>query len=180
MATIIDIHGYANSAESLWHPWLKEFFEHRGDTVITPSFPGRKYPVYTEWEPVIEQALAQSNGSVTMIGHSLGTRALIRYLEEHECTIDRGVLIAPFANLTQNADYRDGAYANFFSRSLDMDQVKSSADEWIVIGSLDDSRIPFEQASEISMQLEAQLIAIPDSDHFLDPKWGEVLCSKLI
>lgn len=179
MATTIDIHGYNGSSKSNWHPRLKELLTESGETVIAPDFPGGRSPVYTDWEPLIANAVEQSDELITVIGHSLGTRALLRFLEEHDIQVDRGVLVGPFANWTSNASFREGAYANFFDRELDISKVRAMAKEWIVIGSLDDSRIPFEQSEVIASELGARLVAVPDSDHFLDEKWADLIVEEL-
>jgi predicted alpha/beta hydrolase family esterase len=174
--TIIDIPGYNHNSDSLWHPDFRKYIIESGNEVITLNLPGGKYPVFREWYPIIEQAVVEANNPVILVGHSLGTRAVLLFLEQTLCTIQNVVLIAPFDNSLSNSSFRNGNYANFFEHLIDIKKVKSKVKGEIkVIGSEDDSNIPYTQAQNIAKDLSAELITLPNSGHFLEPK-----CAKKI
>lgn len=174
--TIIDIPGYNHNSESMWHPDFRKFIIESGSEVITLNLPGGKYPVFKEWYPIIEQAVSEAKKPVILVGHSLGTRAVLLFLERTKQTVQNIVLIAPFDNSLSNSSFRNGNYANFFEHLVDINQVKSKVKGQIkVIGSEDDANIPYIQAQNIARDLSAELIAIPNSGHFLDNKWSKPL-----
>ncbi len=174
--TVIDIPGYNHNSNSIWHPEFRQLIEESDNEIITLDLPGDKYPIFTEWYPIIEQAVRKSQHPITLVGHSLGTRAVLLLLEQAELSVENIVLIAPFDNNTDNAKFRDGNYANFFEHSIDIERVKKHIrDKIIVVGSEDDTKIPFIQAQNIARDLGGELITIPHSGHFLDAKWAKVL-----
>jgi predicted alpha/beta hydrolase family esterase len=174
--TVIDIPGYNHSSESVWHPEFRQLITEEGNEIITLDLPGGKYPVFTDWYPIIEQVVRDSQYPITLVGHSLGTRAVLLLLEQAELSVENIVLIAPFDNSISNASFRDGNYANFFEHLIDINQVKSKIKGEIkVIGSEDDANIPFIQAQNIAKDLGGELITIPHSGHFLEAKWAKIL-----
>jgi predicted alpha/beta hydrolase family esterase len=179
--TVIDIPGYNHSSESTWHPEFRQLIAEEGNEVITLDLPGGKYPVFTEWYPIIGRVVREAQYPVTLVGHSLGTRAVLLFLEQTDLRVDNIVLIGPFDNNTDNAKFRDGNYANFFEHIVDIERVKKHIrDKIIIIGSEDDANIPFIQAQNIARDLEGELITIPDSGHFLDVKWAKILSEIVI
>jgi predicted alpha/beta hydrolase family esterase len=179
--TIIDIPGYNHNSESAWHPEFRQLIAEEGNEVITLDLPGGKYPVFTEWYPIIEQVVREAQYPVTLVGHSLGTRAVLLFLEQTQHTVQNVILIAPFDNSLSNSSFRDGNYANFFEHLIDINQVKSKIKGEIkVIGSEDDVNIPFIQAQNIAQELSAKLITIPNSGHFLDAKWSKILSEVVV
>jgi predicted alpha/beta hydrolase family esterase len=179
--TVIDIPGYNHSSESVWHPEFRQLITEEGNEIITLDLPGGKYPVFTDWYPIIEQVVRDSQYPITLVGHSLGTRAVLLLLEQAELSVENIVLIAPFDNSISNASFRDGNYANFFEHLIDINQVKSKIKGEIkVIGSEDDANIPFIQAQNIAKDLGGELITIPNSGHFLDAKWAKILSEIVV
>jgi predicted alpha/beta hydrolase family esterase len=174
--TIIDIPGYNHNSQSMWHPDFSKYIIESGNEAVTLDLPGGKYPVFTEWYPIIEQAVAEASNPVILVGHSLGTRGALLFLEQTQQTVQNIVLIAPFDNSLTNSTFRDGNYANFFEHLVDIDKVKANIKGSMkVIGSEDDANIPYIQAKNIARDLSAELITIPDSSHFLDIKWAKLL-----
>jgi predicted alpha/beta hydrolase family esterase len=174
--TIIDIPGYNHNSESMWHPDFRKYITESGNEIVSLNLPGGKYPVFTEWYPIIEQAVSEAKNPVILVGHSLGTRAVLLFLEQTTQIVENIVLIAPFDNSLTNSSFRNGNYANFFEHLIDIEKVKSKVKGKIkVIGSEDDANIPYIQAQNIASDLSAELITIPNSGHFLDTKWAKLL-----
>ena len=174
--TIIDIPGYNHNSESMWHPDFRRYIIESGHEVITLNLPGGKYPVFREWCPIIEQEVAEANNPVILVGHSLGTRAVLLFLEQTKQIVQNVVLIAPFDNTLANSSFRNGNYSNFFEHLIDIERVKPKIKGEIkVIGSEDDVNIPYIQAQNIARDLGGELITIPNSGHFLEPKWAKLL-----
>ncbi len=179
--TVIDIPGYNHTSQHSWHPELKSLLEKQGHEVKPLDLPGGKYPVFMEWYPIIEQSVQEAQYPVLLMGHSLGTRAVLLFLEKTLYRVNRVVLIAPFDNHTSNGSFRDGNYANFFSQEVDISRIKNHIqNNVIIIGSEDDMNIPYIQAQNIAADLGGELISIPNSGHFLDAKWANLLSEIVV
>lgn len=174
--TFIDIHGYMSGPNHIWHPHLRRLIIRAGHQIVAPQLPGDEHPHNQKWLPIINECVQKAGESeITLIGHSLGTRAILLYLDQFDVQVSRIVLVGPFDNSLDNASFRDGAYANFFDYPVDLEHVKSRVDTITVIGSEDDSRIPFAQAETIARDLDGELHAVPNSDHFLRGTWADVI-----
>ena len=115
------------------------------------------------------------------MGHSLGTRAVLLFLEQTQHSVQDVVLIAPFDNSLSNSSFRNGNYANFFEHLIDINKVQSNIKGQIkVIGSEDDANIPYIQAQNMAKDLQGELITIPNSGHFLDAKWAKILSEIVV
>ena len=176
MYSIIDIPGYTHTAESGWHPDFRHYLSQAGHSVETLNLPGGKYPVLDEWYPIILDNIQKAQSPVVLVGHSLGTRAVLATLEMAQVSVYTAILIAPFDNNVENARFRNGNYANFFNRSLSIETIKQAIQSKpLVIGSIDDQNIPYHQAQNLAQDLGAKLISLDQTGHFLDPKWAKVL-----
>lgn len=76
------------------------------------------------------------------------------------------VLIAAFANKTENAKRRDEHYADFFEKEIDIKSIKPLVGEFVVMHSKDDESIRYEQGMKIAKDLDADLITYDDRGHF--------------
>lgn len=170
----IDIHGYMSGPNHIWHPHLRRLIIQYGHQIVAPQLPGDEHPHNQKWLPIINECVLKAGGNpVTLIGHSLGTRAILLYLEQYDVYVSRIVLVGPFDNSPDNASFREGSYANFFEHRVDLERIKHQVDTITVIGSEDDSRIPFTQAETIARELDAELYSVPNSDHFLRSNWAD-------
>lgn len=173
--TYIDIHGYRSNPKSIWHPQLHRLILDNGGQVRAPFLPGEVYPLLRDWLSLIDHHIQSVSDEVTLIGHSLGTRAVLAYLAQSSVRVDQVVLIGPFSNNPDNASFKNGAYANFFESLLDTQYIRSQVRRIIVIGSQDDSRIPFAQAKEVAQELDALFYSFAHSDHFREEQWAQPL-----
>src|SRR4051812_971602 len=75
------IHGYQSHPKEAWLPWLKDELEKRGYIVSLPAMPNPNRPVISEWIGFIAKLIGEPDKTTTVIGHSLGCQAVLRYLE---------------------------------------------------------------------------------------------------
>jgi len=103
------------------------------------------------------------------VGHSLGTRAALLFIEKYELKVESLFLIAAFANRLENAERKNGAYSDFFMHKIDTEKIKLLVKRSYVLHSKDDTSIPFEQGEEIANDIDAELIVSENRDHFDKP-----------
>lgn len=178
--TLLFIHGWTASSTTDFYPPLKKELETLKKNYIIPNLPGGKYPHAHEWLDTIHKAVEHVKQPLVIIGHSLGTRAALLYIEKYMPNVRALYLIAAFANRLENAKRRGGeVYPDFFDHLIDMKKVRSCVQSSYVLHSKDDHSIPLEQGSEIAKDLGATLIVAENRDHFSDPSNAPYILSVL-
>lgn len=168
--TVIFVHGYTASSATDWYPAISPELAVNGIPFAVPDLPGGKRPHAAEWVKVIHETIEHTRGSLMLVGHSLGTRAVLLYLEKHPISIDTVILIAPLANRRENATRRDEAYPDFFDHVIDLSVIKSRVKRFIVMHSRDDESVPYAQGEELATQLGATMLTYTDRGHFYKPE----------
>jgi predicted alpha/beta hydrolase family esterase len=177
---IVFIHGYTASSQINWYPQISRLLAEKDIPFTIPDLPGGKRPHVDEWLAKIHEAVAQSQKPLVLVGHSLGTRALLLYLEKYQPHLRAAFLIAAFNNELYNSDRYGGiTYPDFFDHTIDLNIIKPLVDKFVVIHSKDDSSISYGQGEEIAQQLDADLRIYEGRGHFSDPKNADVILEEL-
>jgi hypothetical protein len=168
---VIFIHGYTASSKSDWYPNISPELKKLDIDYVIPDLPGGEFPHAIEWLNTIHQEVLKTNKPLVFVGHSLGSRAVLLYLDKYRVKVKSVILIAAFANRIENAKRNEGkAYPDFFSYKIDIDKIKAFADKFFVMHSKDDDSIPYEQGVEIANDLGAKLITYENRGHFYEPE----------
>lgn len=77
-----------------WFPWLQLKLLQEGILAQTPEMPVAYNPRYEDWCFVFEQYTIDQN--TILIGHSCGAGFLVRWLSEHNVSVGKVVLVAPW------------------------------------------------------------------------------------
>lgn len=177
---IIFIHGYTASHLADWYPNISKELDALGIDYAVPDLPGGEHPHAKEWLDVLHKTISQSDKPLVLIGHSLGTRTALLYLEKYHPKVEKVFLIAAFANRTENAERKDGeTYPDFFQYKIDLGKIKPLVNKFIVIHSKDDRSIPYWQGEEIAKDLGAELITFIGRDHFSEPDNAPIVLEAL-
>jgi len=164
---VIIVHGYTSSPENEKYQIISKELSRLGIDHSIPAMPGEEYPRSKNWLKIIDEEVNSTNDPVVLVGHSLGTRAVLLYLDKYQQKVDTVILIAPFNNnFKKNRKRKNQHYQDFFDYSLDMEEVKKLSDKFIVVHSKDDKSIKYNQGVEISRELKAEFIMHRDADHF--------------
>lgn len=177
---IIFIHGYTASSKADWYPTISPKLKKLGIDFAIPDLPGGDYPHAIEWLEKIHKEVLKTRKSLVLVGHSLGSRAVLLYLEKYKLQVEKVFLIAAFANRIENAKRNEGkAYPDFFTHKIELEKIKPLVGRFIVIHSTDDDSIPYEQGVEIAKDLEARLITYKGRGHFYDPDDAPIVLKEL-
>jgi len=167
MKKIIVIHGYTSSPKRRKYQVISQELDKFGVEHSIPAFPGGENPHSEEWLKIIDREVKNATNPVVLVGQSLGTRAVLLYLDKFEQKVDTVILVATFNNnFEENRKRRDGNYANFFDYALDIEKIKKLANKFIVVHSKDDDSINYKQGIEIANELGAELITYENMGHF--------------
>lgn len=168
---IVFVHGYTASSGVDFYPDLSQKLDKYGIDYCIPDLPGDVRPYANEWLEKIHDILKDNKKPLIFVGHSLGTRTVLLYLEKYQQKAEKVFLIAAFANRVENALRRGGkAYRDFFTHKINIENVKKLVGTFYVVHSKDDGSINYSQGEEIAKDLGAKLITIDNRDHFSEPE----------
>lgn len=164
---VIFVHGYTASSKVNWYPAISKELDNLEVDYSIRDYPGDKHPISEEWVEIIEQEVQSTDKPIFLVGHSLGTRAILLYLEKSQRKVDTVVLIAPPAEREQRREHE--GLGNFFRNNIDLTKLQGLADNFIVVHSKDDSSVPYEEGVEIAQGLNAKFITLDGHDHMSSP-----------
>lgn len=171
--TVIFAHGYTSSPQADWYPEMRTLLEMEHIPFRMPALPGMLRPRPEEWLEILHREISSVEGSVVLAGHSLGTRAVLLYIEKYKPVIELGLLIAPPANEThENRQWSEELVAlkPFYAYVIDPAILKPQAKRWVVMHSTDDDTVSFDQGKLVAGELNATLLTYTDRGHFCNPK----------
>ncbi|MBM2820880.1 MAG: hypothetical protein HW405_640 [Candidatus Berkelbacteria bacterium] len=167
MKKIIFVHGYTSSPRKKKYQIISKELTKLNIPCSMPQLPGGEHSKSDEWLNIINREVELSNMPVVLIGHSLGTRAALLYLDKFNQKVDTVILIASFNNnVEENRERKNGNYNSFWEYKLDIDKIKKLANKFVVVHSKDDNSINYQQGVEIANDLGAELITYDDFQHF--------------
>jgi len=172
---VIIIHGYTSSPQRKKYQLIARELRRRGVECSIPSFPGGEHPHASAWLEIIDKEVRNTDKPVVLVGHSLGTRAALLYLDKFGRKIDSIILISAFNNDCQeNRNRAAGDYEDFFDHPIDIKKIRRLADKFIVAHSKDDDALDYQQGVSISKELGAKLITYENMGHFGGEERAEV------
>ena len=125
MKQVIFIHGYTSSPNKKKYQIIAQELKKAGVSCSIPALPGGEYPHIKQWLEIINREVKNSKYPVVLVGHSLGTRAALLYLDKFGKKVDTVILIASFNNDCKlNRGRRDEYYPDFFDYAINIDKVK--------------------------------------------------------
>lgn len=148
-----------------WYPYVKERLENLGVEVIAENMPDPKVARKGIWLPYIKEQLGDS-GNSTLIGHSTGAIAVLRYLEKNKCRFV--ILVSCYhTNLGDELEKQGG----YFDEPWKWDKIKNNAEKIVIFASTDDPFVPISEPRFVKEKLEAEYHEYKDEGHFgLDKK----------
>lgn len=171
MQKVIWIHSYTWNPDTwdFWPSMRKNLLESEIE-LITPTFPESRTTEYLQWEKVLDK---QDFSEVTkVIWHSLGTRVATEYIVKNNIKLERLLLVSPTIT-AKRSDWTDRfelidffpdyKFSDTYTR---FDKLKDLVDEIIVIASLDDTEVPFQESQDFAKMIWAKFIWTNWNWHF--------------
>ncbi|MFW6135141.1 MAG: RBBP9/YdeN family alpha/beta hydrolase [Elusimicrobiota bacterium] len=164
---VILIHGYTSSPKKEKYQLIAEKLADLEMEYSIPELPGGEHPRSKEWLKIINREVKNTEKPIVLVGHSLGTRAILLYLDKYEREVDTVILIASFDNnYEENRKEAEGKFKDFFDYPVDIEKVKKLADRFVVAHSKDDDAIDYNQGRRMAEELEAELKTYDNMGHF--------------
>jgi uncharacterized protein len=159
MKRVFIVHGWDDSPESGWYPWLKSSLEKQGFSVIVPALPHAETPTIEDWVTTLAQAVGKADAQTYFVGHSIGCQTIMRYLATlpSETKIGGVVFVAGWFTL-QNLESEAVAIAQpWLQTPIDLEKVKKSIGKNVfAIFSPTDHWVPIENKKLFEEKLQAQ------------------------
>lgn len=159
MKNAVIIHGWGATSESNWFPWLKTQLEKNDFLVTIPDFPNSQHPILTEWFNHFKKEVAIDEETI-LIGHSLGSPFILKFLEQQEIKIKSAFLVAGFERSLDIPEIE-----NFVDKPFNFEAIKKASDKFYVISSDNDPYIDLPIATSLAQNLETQLIVEQQKGH---------------
>lgn len=162
------IHGWEGNPSNNWFPWLKRKLEKENFFVEALTMPDAMHPTLNSWLSYLQETIKDADKNTFLVGHSLGVIAILRFLEALKPNekIGGAVLVAGFPEPIAYDELN-----SFFSKPLDYEKIKSSANAFIAIHSSNDPYIPLKNGVILQDTLGAKLIVIENAGH-LNTSYG--------
>jgi len=124
--------------------------------------PTPEKPVCDEWTTEIARHVdASAEHEIYLVGHSLGTPAILRYLELPSAQkIAGAILVSGPIEKLENKKIED-----FLNKEFDFKTIKSKAGKVCVIHGDNDTLVPVGHAKRLAKGLAAELVIVKNGGH---------------
>ncbi len=178
--TCLLIHGFNGAPNHHWYASLGPLLESAGLAYIAPAMPEPNRPQCSAWLSTIKTAYDNIDGEIILVGHSLGTRAALLFLEQYQAPVKACLLVGAFSNDIANGQRRGSVYGTFFEHLIDITVVKLECGRFIVLHSTDDQSIPYAQGAQIAGDLDAELMTQNGFGHFTSANDASLISQLII
>lgn len=152
-----------------WRPWLMSELNNLDIYACALPMPIPEEPSCEEWIKQINQVITDVNEDIFLVGHSLGSAAILNYLE----TLNNpkrfgGVFLVsgPVEKLAvDNPNSKIRKADSFFTHDFDYKKIKDTSNNFVIIHGDNDERVPFYHAEKSSKELNGQLVVVKDGGH---------------
>lgn len=173
MKKVYLIHGWGSHPDEHWMPWLKRELENNGFKVYVPQMPDTYKPKINAWVSKLAEVADNLDGDTYFVGHSLGCKAILRYLETLSENIKIGgvIFVAPWMKLDRKTIEEEGRDSIKIAKSLqetpiDFKRVKMHSKKFFAFFSDNDPYVPLNQADLLSKELDAEIAIEKEKGHF--------------
>lgn len=162
MKKVLLIHGFQGEPNGGWRPWLMAELSQRGIYACALAMPTPNNPVPKEWVEEIRRHVENSpRDQFYLVGHSLGSPAILRFLESTKAKNVKGaVLVSSPVYKTQKKKV-----AEFLKKPFDFKNIKSRVKNILVIHGDNDPAVSVEQGEYLADQLKGKLVIIEKGGH---------------
>lgn len=176
MKRAVIVHCWGGNSNYAWYQWTKAELEKQGYSVTVPNMPDPDPPKLATWLPHLQEVIRQPDDELLLIGHSIGTVTIMRYLETLESgQVGKVILVAGF---TDQLGFRE--LENFFDTRLDFGKIKpKSKNGFAVIQSDNDPFVSEQYGERLKDELDAKLVIKHNAGHMSGSVDGEEACTEL-
>ena len=173
MKRVFIIHGWEGNPNNAWFPWLKKELETRGFEVNAPAMPDPDEPNRGAWVNALIQVVGTPNKETYLIGHSIGCKAIMRYLESLSDDVQMGGIIfvaswLTLTNMEERTDDEKRVLKDWNTLPYNFSKIKQIGNKFVAIFSDDDPDVPLENTKVFEKEFGAKIIIESEKGHFSD------------
>lgn len=163
MKKVFIIHGFNSSPNSSWLPWLMSELKTRDIYASSLTMPNPEKPLRSEWVSEIERQVSLNpNDEIYLVGYSLGSAAILNFLQTTESKLIKGVVL-----VSGRCQKSGNPLTEEFYESFDFENIKSHAKKFVVIHGDNDDLVPVENAFILGEKLGVDPLIIENGRHFM-------------
>ena len=168
MKQAIIVHGWDGNPNNCWFPWLREELLKLGYEVIIPHMPHPEEPTIKDWVSQLASAADEINEESILIGHSIGTQTILRFLEQSNQKIKASFLVAPFfeLDLEDEDDESRAVTKPWLETPIDFKKVKGSCPYFYSMFSDDDGYVPLTNVELFKERINSETLVLHNRAHF--------------
>lgn len=159
---VIIVHGWADDPARGWMGWLTQELRASDVEVTAPRMPDPKQPNVDAWIEEVSKAVGTIDDHTILVGHSLGTYVLLRYLDAYTEPERAGKLIL-VAGFGGHERAQQGKQA---LPEVNFEGVKGRVEHIYSVYSDNDEIIPPAWSRELGVLLGAENVVDPGKGHF--------------
>lgn len=170
MKKVIIVHGWDGSPKKDWLPWLKRESEKRHFLVIAPRMPNPEYPKIRTWIGKLKKIANRPDKNTFFVGHSIGTQAILRYLQAlpKRTKIGGAVFVGGWLTLKGLETAEEKRIAKpWLKIPINFRKIKGLGGKYIAIFSDNDYFVPLENRILFRKRLGAKIIMEHEKGHFI-------------
>lgn len=162
MKKVFLIHGFNGTPNGGWRPYIMKELEKYDIYACALPMPNPEKPNAENWIKEIRTHVKRnSKDEITLVGHSLGGAAILRYLEEyHHPNIKKVIFVSTRVD-RKNID----GLASFYYKNFDLDTIKNIQTKFYVIHGDDDPVVSYANGEYLSKKLACELVTIKNGKH---------------
>ena len=143
---------------------LKDFCKSNHISFIDPQMPNKYNADYTKWKWVFEQSLPFITSETILVGHSLGSMFLTKYLSENE--VDCKLVFLVSGGLWKDSEKTIPDFDSIWGLGKDFELLKSYGNKINIVHSKDDGVVDFGRSMELKSNLtNANFLELDGFDH---------------
>jgi hypothetical protein len=172
MPEVVLFHGYAETPDGIWFPYIKEELESRGCRVTYPKLPDPMMPDITAWLNAALPLTVGWDASTIVVGHSLGGLLAMRLLETPPVPAVHALITigTPFSKL-----HGYEWMTPFLQRRSPIERLRRQAARFLVVQARDDGIVSPKHARRHVKTLGGELRLVSQGGHFIEIEAPEVL-----
>ncbi len=177
MKRAVIVHCWGGSSHYAWYQSVAKELSDKGYQVTVPDMPDSDPPILKTWLPHLQEIIGTPDEDLVLIGHSIGTVTIMRYLESlpEGSKVGKVILVAGF---TDQLGFKE--LENFFETRLDFSKIKDKSNNgFVAIQSDNDPFVSAQYGERLKEVLNAKLVIKHGANHMSGAVDGEESCTEL-
>jgi valyl-tRNA synthetase/very-short-patch-repair endonuclease/predicted alpha/beta hydrolase family esterase len=143
---------------------LKDFCQENNISFIDPQMPNKSNADYTKWKMVFEQSRPFITSETILVGHSLGSMFLTKYLNENEINCKAVFLVS--GGLWSESEQNIEDFDTDWGLDSNFSNLKSLGNKVFIVHSKDDKVVEFQRSVELKSKLpDANFVELEGFGH---------------